>query len=746
MKLLCVLWCALQLISSCPAAEQPSAAAVNEALGQMSPDTKQTFRVRDLQFFRGDIKIYLTEGVLSFLTPVCGKTVAAVFSTEPVEAGDAEIIVLPPPRNERASLATFTKSPNLDEHFDSALFLFSDETAQELLAAIQQQPVHALPELAGKLAPSVHTLLQGIGADMRGQLVAGLLDRHAPEQGFFYSLVGGRTLGTFDVLYNPGEFEQVVVGRNGQITPDGSNFQLWTSFRSRHSGPYQPPAPVIADYRIKVEIHPDLTLSADAGFKWRAGEDNGRIIRFSIAEKLKIDSAQVDGQTAEVFQPSTEQSDRFDKTAPFLLVTDAPLAPGSVHEVEVRYEGSVIRRTEDGSYFVDDRNAWYPFTRTTLATFDLTFRCPDNLRLVSTGELLSDRAEGGIRTVHRVTRVPEGLAGFNLGDYEVTSEDHGPYHIECYSNKASGPVTADIPKQMDELLDYYTNRWTPLPIHSIAVSPVPAQFGQGFPGLIYLSDIAYARAEDRPVNLRTPSYDQFFSELLLPHEVAHQWWGNRIISAEYKSAWMNEAFANYSAWQFVAKNHGQPAADSILNGYRNDLVSDHSGKTIESYGPLEFGVRLMNLANPGVWHTIVYEKGTWVMHMLRERLGDDGFLKLQLRLLHDFADRPITNEDFRKTASDFVPAGQPDKNLSSFFDTWIYGTGVPTLAIKGQEVTVSGVDDDFTADIPLHCHAKGSPDRVRWARVSSGTNSLDFPAGTACELPAPTEFLYLPAH
>lgn len=711
----------------------------------MSPDPEQTFRVRDLQFVRGDIKIYLTEGVLSFLTPVSGRTIAAIFTTESVEAGDAEILVLPPQRNERASLSAFIKSPNLDEHFDSSLFLFSDDTAQELLNAIQRAPVHHLPDVGRQLAPSVHNLVGSIGAEMRGQLVAGLLDKHQPDHGFFYALVGGRTLGIFDALYDPVAFEQVTIGRGTASPVSGSSYQLWTTFRPRHSPPYKPPETSISAYKIETDIHPDLTQSSTANFQWKASEVDGRVLPLSIADKLKIDSARVDGQPAEIFQPAAPRLASLDAPARLYVITQTPLSPGTTHEVEIHYEGSVIRKAETGSYFVDDRNAWYPFTHPTFATFDLTFKCSDKLRLVSTGELVSDECKDGIRTVHRITHVPEALAGFNLGDYDLKTEDHGPYRVECYSNKVSGQALTDIPSQMNTLLDYYTRRWIPLPIHTVAVSPIPARFGQGFPGLIYLSDVAYITPEDRPLNLRGATYDQFFSDLLLPHEVAHQWWGNIVTSAEYRSAWINEAFANYSALQFVAKNHGPSAADAILDTYRAELLRERNGKTLESYGPLEFGVRLISAGNADVWHAVTYDKGTWVMLMLSQRLGDDGFLKMQLRLLHDFADRPITNEDFRKVASDFVPAGQPDKTLSSFFDTWVYGTGIPKLEKNGQEITVSAVDDDFTADLPLHCHGKGAPDKTRWVRISSGTNWLEFPASTTCELPSPNEFLYIPA-
>jgi hypothetical protein len=740
--LLCL---ALQLPLICAAAPQETTAAgISEALGQISADPKQTFRVRDVQLLRGDIKIYLTEGVLSFLTPVSGKTVAAVWSTDAVEAGDAEIIVLPPQRNERASLAAFTKTPNLDEHFASALFLFTDDTAQDLLAQIQARPVRNLPDVAAQIAPSVHELVQQIGADMRGQLVAGLLDNHPPHEGFFYGVIGGKTLGRFDVLYAPSEFEEITIGRGNRLTPAGSTFELWTSFRSRHSGPYKPAEPAISDYRIRAEIGSDLAFSADARFHWLAKATNGRVIPLWIAEKLKVDSARVDDHPVEVFQLSTGESALLNRAPQFFLITDAPVPAGSAHTIDIHYHGAIIRKAGTGAYFVDDRNAWYPFAHPTLAHFDLTFLCPEDLELVSTGEPISDESQNGIRTVHRVTRVPEALAGFNLGHYAVTAEDHGPYRVETYSDKGYETPTIDIPQEMNVLLDYYTNRWTQLPIHNIAVTPIPASFGQGFPGLIYLSAMAYARPEDRPSNFRSATFDQFFSGLLLPHEVAHQWWGNIVTTADYRSAWITEAFANESALQFIAKTKGQAEADAVLNNYRDDLVRNGSGKTIESYGPLEFGVRLMDSAGPDIWHTIMYEKGTWVMEMLRQRLGD-GFLKLQLRLLHDFAGRPLTNDEFRKVASEFVPAGQPDRTLSSFFESWIYGTGIPRLEIKGQDVIASHVDEDFTADVPLQCHGKNGPSRIRWFRLSSGVNSLDLTPGSTCELPAANAFLYLPA-
>ena len=67
-----------------------------------------------------------------------------------------------------------------------------------------------------------------------------------------------------------------------------------------------------------------------------------------------------------------------------------------------------------------------------------------------------------------------------------------------------------------------------------------------------------------------------------------------------------------------------------------------------------------------VWSTIIYEKGSWILHMLRRRLGDAAFLKLQQKILREYRDKPIGNDEFRMLASELVPRDEPDRSLSAF--------------------------------------------------------------------------------
>ncbi len=746
MKLPGLLCCALLASVPCYAAEQPTAATIAEELAHLSLDPQQTYRVRELQLTRGDIKLYLTEGVLAFAQPIEGHTLAAIFTTGFSEAGDAEVLLLPPQRSERASLASFTKSPNLDEHFHSAVFLFSDATAKDLLSQMSEAPLRHASDVAAEFAKAADPVLQTAAIGMQTPVVQSLLDQHPPGKGFFFAGIASTRLGAFDLLYEPERFEPISIGAVVSSPGKQPGFQLWSSFRPRHAPPFEPPRARLNDYQIDATIAPDLSLSATAAFHLVAGLDEGRALLFQLSDRLEVESATIDGEPAEVFQRRSPQILETGSASGLLLICPHPLAAGSHHSVAIRYHGSVIRRTKHG-YFVDDRTDWYPVSGPTLTDFDLTFHCPEQLRVVSTGEAISDQVADGIRTFHSKTRVPEPLAGFNLGDYITSTLDKDSYRVDCYSEKSmSAVLDPNLPAKTAEILKKYTSWWSPLPSRDIAVSPIDGYFGQGFPGLIYLSSISYVREQDRPSQIRGELFDVFFSDLLLPHEIAHQWWGNIVREANYRAAWLAEAMASDASLEYLKDTKGDSAVNAVLNRYRDALAKQVNGKSVESAGPIDFGPRLIDTAGMSTWHTITYEKGAWILQMLRHRLGAENYRKLQLLMLQEFAAKPIGNEDVRKLAGKCVAPNDPDPSLSSFFDTWIYGTGIPKLALhrtsQEYELEISDVDDDFTVDVPVSCKSRGGK-RTVWVRGTTGTNTVRVaPDTSTCELPSENAFLY----
>src|SRR5215469_15175666 len=104
------------LCSTCTFAALPSAADLARAIREAGLDPDECYRVRDLHYQKEDIHVYFNDGYLIFSKPIAGARRAAVFTAD-VEGGDGEVLMIAPNRGERQSLAYFTQSANLDEHF-----------------------------------------------------------------------------------------------------------------------------------------------------------------------------------------------------------------------------------------------------------------------------------------------------------------------------------------------------------------------------------------------------------------------------------------------------------------------------------------------------------------------------------------------------------------------------------------------------------------------------------------------------
>jgi aminopeptidase N len=277
-------------------------------------------------------------------------------------------------------------------------------------------------------------------------------------------------------------------------------------------------------------------------------------------------------------------------------------------------------------------------------------------------------------------------------------------------------------------LEFMVSKFGPPTVPHLTVSPIPGSFGQGFPGLIYLSTRSYVS----PAETSMPAADAlFFDELLQAHETAHQWWGGIVYSASYRDDWLMEALANYSAMLYLEKRKGAHETETLLDGYRAALlVKSDAGQALDATGPIVLGTRLESSLDPRAWHAITYGKGSWILQMLRQRMGDERFFSMLAEVIHRFDRQRISTEDFRAVAAQFLPPKSDDPKLESFFDQWVYGTGIPTLkmtyTIKGRApslklvgtLTQSDVDDNFSVLAPVEIQLGRGQNITRWVRSS----------------------------
>ena len=222
---------ALTLLASLSPALAFTAADLGDEIQHVALDPAECYRVLDLNFNKEDLKVYLASGYLVFTKPVRGSHLGAVFVAN-AEAGDADVVLLPPTRSERASLATFTKSPNLDEHFKSAAFVFTDSTGDDLLVKLQNNPDSRKSlEMGGLIAERWTSVLNNLVSSFETRVVYDVLTGQR-DRGIFYMAVSGNQLDNFDLVYDPTALDQILVGKLG-YRDNRTYFNTWTSFQAR---------------------------------------------------------------------------------------------------------------------------------------------------------------------------------------------------------------------------------------------------------------------------------------------------------------------------------------------------------------------------------------------------------------------------------------------------------------------------------------------------------------------------------
>ncbi len=770
---------AAQAVNAEPTPRRPAEIAAEIKRGELDPN--ECYRVRDIVLERGgDIKLYLNDGFLIFGKPVGGRRISAIFTADS-ETGDAEVLVMPPSKGERLSLSAFTGSPTLDEHFKSGLFLFTDDTAEALSAEIARRSSARAPDRGVLLAQEWNPILGNLSGSFSIRLIQHLAADLPAGRGVFYAALQGRQLGNLDVSYDPDNQAQIHVGQL-KYKDEKPYYDTWASFAALpfRTGARRVESSQIelSNYRIEAALDANLRLKVVTRATLRVRSGTVSVAGFDITDGMTVKSVAIDGEPAELFTRDSLRANllRRSETLLFLATPARPLEAGRTYEAVFEHEGDVVRPAGRDVYFVSSRANWYPqVPGVGFAQFDIRFTYPAHLQIVFAGDLKEDKQEGPQRVTRRVTPSPIRTAGFNLGKYESAKATRGPLSVELFANKqvefalrgpgigsavalpnpmppsppfgrpmgpgaATGrnngipPLPAALPDPTTRLqtmaaeianaFEFLASFLGPPALSQMMVAPIPGAFGQGFPGLVYLSTMSYLERGERPAGVRDERLQVFFDEILHSHETAHQWWGNVVTTNGMQDDWLLESLANYSALLYVEKHKGSKVMMEILDQYRDRLLHEEDGIRMDAAGPIRLGVRLQNSLVPGAWRDVVYGKGSWILHMLRKRMGDAAFLKMLGDICREKRYETLTLREFQQYAAKSLPAKAPDRNLDGFFDHWVDNTGIPafamTTSVKGRApnvqltVTVrqSGVDPTATFQVPVEVQpARGKGQR-----------------------------------
>lgn len=281
---------------------------------------------------------------------------------------------------------------------------------------------------------------------------------------------------------------------------------------------------------------------------------------------------------------------------------------------------------------------------------------------VSNGMEQGQEINGNDKTTHFKHQypIPAYLVAIAVTNYEIYSHvvpnNGNPFDIINYVfpedlpyAQSSTPVTVDIMNLFTDLFEEY-------PYANEKYGH--AQFGWG-----------------GGMEHTTVSFMGGFSRGLIAHELAHQWFGDKVTCGSWADIWINEGFATYLAALVIEDFDGEPDFRSWRIGKVDNITSQVGGSVhIPDQDTTDVG-RIFN-------GRLSYNKGSMVLHMLRRKLGDTDFFQG----LQNFLIEPDLSYGYAKTPDLIaVMEDASGEDLIEFFDDWIYNEGYPRYTIEWNQ-------------------------------------------------------------
>ena len=370
------------------------------------------------------------------------------------------------------------------------------------------------------------------------------------------------------------------------------------------------------------------------------------------------------------------------------LVLPSVSRAGEEFTFTVRYRGTPADGLLHGNNIHGDRtifaNNWPNQVRNWLPTIDhpydkatgeMIVTAPAHYQVVSNGVLIeeSDRADG-MRLTHWKQSVPIASWLYTLGVARFTAHHAGvvagtPIQTWVFpqDREAGLALFEDTSRRA---MNFFVTQIGPYPYEKLANIQATGFSG----GTEYASAIFYG---EKGVNTgRGP----------VVHEIAHQWFGNSVTERDWDDVWLSEGFATYFTLLFTEQDEGRDAFVEGLQSSRTQILQ------VERKLP-NTPVVHRNLADMSkVLNSLVYQKGAWILHMLRHEVGTGPFWKAIREYYRRYRDQNASTAELRAVLEQVS-----GKDLGWFFAQWLNRPGVPKIegswrylpARKAIEVTVT---------------------------------------------------------
>ena len=364
------------------------------------------------------------------------------------------------------------------------------------------------------------------------------------------------------------------------------------------------------------------------------------------------------------------------------------VGPGTKLRITVVYHGKpkdglILTADKDGrpaavgDNWPDRLHHWIPSLDHPSAKATVTFSvsAPANHIVVANGRLIKVEGNdigGKTWTYSEAVPIPPycmiiGVGEFARIEFKQSTVPPLLFYVP-YSDRDYAPKGFS---SADEALAMFSETVGPYPYEQLALIIGATRFGgmENSSAIVFTSnlfkpnpDAKMSRAFGIPQNLQN----------LVAHEIAHQWFGDSVTESTWADLWLSEGFATYFAGLFVEKYEGEEAFQLYMRGASETALAYEKKNRIPIHDvDTEDLSELLNGNN--------YQKGAWVLHMLRSRLGNEAFFRGIRNYYQAHKNSTASTEDLRKALE-----RTSGHRLETFFRRWVYESGHPHYEVRWQ--------------------------------------------------------------
>jgi hypothetical protein len=398
-------------------------------------------------------------------------------------------------------------------------------------------------------------------------------------------------------------------------------------------------------------------------------------LRFLLDAGLKIKNLQVDSKPAGFKTGSIEALGYLFK----VITVPKKLLPMSQREINLSfsYDGEIFDpgREEKGRIIgkIDNEDLYlylepYPWISGTRPVARLAITLPKDWAILSSGQLIGTKKEVTETTYFYEMKQGEKALVAAAKDYVVESYPReGELSFSTYLFSEHAREGKEWIEASKKIIEFYFRTFGPYPFKKFVIGELRGPGGGAGAGIILVA------TED-------VSSGAYQNVGFLAHEISHQWWGVSVCAKDLLAdAWLNEGFATYSELIYFEHLGRKDESARLLQDWATScrrLIAKGTDEPLNSPHTTE------------AIFPLVYDKGAYVLHMLRKVVGNEKFFAILQEYFRQHQGTLVTTNDFQK-----ICEGVTGEKLDWFFEQWTRLPGAPELELN--EVRMEKRDGSF---------------------------------------------------